>query len=342
MALLPDTPEYKKAHRQFLKATKNRPTNIDQDWTVFRAAEKRFKSRFPPPDLSDVLDLASRCGNDFPEHERGHWVGSPTVVDYVNVSLGDQNPAAFSVPRVPGAPIFFVMTRCRIATLAGLIILPGFLSPQKQKDLIYWSLTQHARQPNETNLDAHYVVPEAGLWNAYLKARKDPKQNIRVQPKASTSKEISQFHTGPRELINNTPASPESFEVIYKTPKLPASPSPTIQPSPITSLIFKLRWANIGWYYHWGTKQYDFTRGPGKISDDLVSLCKQAVRSVDWGKVHFSRGPEWGKNGPDWHTWNETYGKMTMGVYLRRHQMLATRTRCRNRKFLSRKGMLEN
>lgn len=31
----------------------------DSEWTPFRAAEKRFKVRFPPPDLTDVLDLAS-------------------------------------------------------------------------------------------------------------------------------------------------------------------------------------------------------------------------------------------------------------------------------------------
>jgi len=31
----------------------------DSEWTPFRAAEKRFKARFPLPDLTDVLDLSS-------------------------------------------------------------------------------------------------------------------------------------------------------------------------------------------------------------------------------------------------------------------------------------------
>ncbi len=200
-------------------------------------------------------------------------------------------------------------------SLAGLVILPGFLSHQTQRNLVYWSLSQHSRHPNETNLDAHYLLPADGLWNAYLNARKDPRQDSQVQPRASTSKEIDQPPAGPRQLVDNTPASPENFETITMTPKLPVSPSPTVQASPISSLIHKLRWANIGWYYHWGTKQYDFTKGPGRINDNLRSLCKQAVRSIDWEKVHDSQDPGWGLNGPDWHAWDETYGKVTIDVH---------------------------
>jgi alkylated DNA repair protein alkB family protein 1 len=90
MLLPPDSPEYRKAQRQHLKATKNRPATIDQDWTPFRASEKKYKARFPPPDLSSVLDLTSE----------GHWVGSSTAFDYVNVALDDSKAVALS--RIPG------------------------------------------------------------------------------------------------------------------------------------------------------------------------------------------------------------------------------------------------
>ena len=128
--LLPETPEYKKAQRQFLKATKNRPANIEQEWTPFRAAEKRFKARFPPPDLSDVFDLA--C-NKVRELERKHWMGSPTVVDYVDVSLADRNLAAFSIPRVPGGPLFSVMIGCRITFLWQVLLFYLAFSRTKRK-----------------------------------------------------------------------------------------------------------------------------------------------------------------------------------------------------------------
>lgn len=87
---VPDTPEYRKAQRQHLRTTRNRPPTVDHDWSPFRASEKKFKARFPPPDLSNVLDLS-------PE---GHWVGSSTASDYVNVALNDTKAVALS--QVPG------------------------------------------------------------------------------------------------------------------------------------------------------------------------------------------------------------------------------------------------
>ena len=38
---------------------KMRPAHVDPGWSPFRAAEKKYKARCPPPDLSTVLDLAS-------------------------------------------------------------------------------------------------------------------------------------------------------------------------------------------------------------------------------------------------------------------------------------------
>ena len=198
----------------------------------------------------------------------------------------------------------FNRNRCRL----GLVILPSFLSAEKQRDLVRWSLSEHSRHPNETNLDIHYVLPKGGLWNAYLRARSDPEQNLLIQPRASGRDSQPILPSGPRELVNNTPASPESFKEILTTPKLPQTPSPTVQPTSISSLIYKLRWANIGWYYHWGTKQYDFTKGPGVINDELRSICKQAVESVNWEKVHGSSNADWGPEGPNWDAWDQTYG----------------------------------
>ncbi len=74
-------------------------------------------------------------------------------------------------------------------------------------------------------------------------------------------------------------------------------------------MIYKLRWANIGWYYHWGTKQYDFTKGKGEVDEVLREMCKKAVGSVDWGKV-FSEGWDEGEEEREWERWNETYGQL--------------------------------
>jgi alkylated DNA repair protein alkB family protein 1 len=98
--LLPNTPEYKKAQRQYLKATKNRPVNIDQEWTSFRAAEKKFKARFPPLDLSSVLDLALRNDERNPEIKNGTWAGSPDAVECTQILSGSRS--AYIVPQIPG------------------------------------------------------------------------------------------------------------------------------------------------------------------------------------------------------------------------------------------------
>ncbi|KAJ6547479.1 hypothetical protein B0H19DRAFT_954661 [Mycena capillaripes] len=290
----PTSPAYKKAKRQYLNSTRNRKNTVELDWTPFRAAEKRFKARFPPPDLSGVLDLALLDQNRTLEVQAGIWKGSSDAVDYRELvpKASSSNVKAYTTPRVPG-----------------LVLLPGFLPPEKQRELVRWSLADHARHPNETNLDIHYILPEDGLWTVYERARADSSQDICVQPRASSSElPLAEDAPGPRQLINNTPATPDNFLALSATPKPPTAPSTTAQPTPASALLYKLRWANIGWYYHWGTKQYDFTKGKGKIDDVLGDVCRNAVNAVDWNQVY---GPsdtsDWGEGGPEWKTWDKDY-----------------------------------
>jgi hypothetical protein len=96
----PSSAAYKKARRQFYKATKNRPA-VEQDWTPFRTAEKSFKARFPPPDLSGVLDLAQLDPSRQKEIERGVWKGSTEPFPYRRLEGCERSICV--VPAVPGA-----------------------------------------------------------------------------------------------------------------------------------------------------------------------------------------------------------------------------------------------
>ncbi|KAF7304783.1 hypothetical protein MKEN_01192400 [Mycena kentingensis (nom. inval.)] len=266
----------KKARKHYEQNMRNK---LDHDWTPFRAAEKRFKARYPPLDLTDVLDLAL-----LHQHPPG-----PT---------GSANPAAYrklqskvSAYAIPGHQ--------------GLVVLPGFISPTLQRDLVRWSLEKHARFPNDTNLDAHYLIPKDGLWALYQQERSG--QAIELQPRpVDENAEIEA--PGPRKLIQNTPASIDTFSEISATPKPPPAPSTVAQPAPASKLVPKLRWANIGWHYHWGSKQYDFSKGKGTIDPILADVCHRAVQSVDWTQIY---GPEdgldWGNEGPDWQAWGQSY-----------------------------------
>jgi hypothetical protein len=101
---------FKKARKQYLKSTSHRDANVDLDWTAFRAAEKRYKSRFPPPDLSDVLDLATLDESRTDEYTKGGWFGCPNAVDVRRMALKSPDGAcissdlkAYVIPQIPGA-----------------------------------------------------------------------------------------------------------------------------------------------------------------------------------------------------------------------------------------------
>ena len=93
------------------------------------------------------------------------------------------------------------------------------------------------------------------------------------------------------------------------------SPAPSIHAQPLsaTELIPRLRWANIGWFYHWGTKLYDFTREVQPVGEPFRRICIEVVHSISWHDVFGGSDVEslggWGDDGPDWQAWEETYGQ---------------------------------
>lgn len=99
-------PAYKKACRQFLKSTRNRPKDIEDQWTPFRAAEKKYKAKFPPPDLSGVLDLALLDEKREGEIRKGHWRGGleGTNVECKEISFAEAGSGrkAYVLSRIPG------------------------------------------------------------------------------------------------------------------------------------------------------------------------------------------------------------------------------------------------
>ena len=102
----PTSAAYKKAKRKFLKNTKNRPEHTDGDWTPFRAAEKKYKARFPPPDLSSVFDIAASDPERVEELKRGGWKGRTDAIEHraINLDLGEgPSKKAYVFPAIPGA-----------------------------------------------------------------------------------------------------------------------------------------------------------------------------------------------------------------------------------------------
>ncbi|KAI0781307.1 hypothetical protein BD413DRAFT_608470 [Trametes elegans] len=301
----PTSAAYKKARRRHLKSTRNRPQPAEAEHTPFRAAEKKYKARFPPPDLSDVLDLAAADRTRAEEVAHGNWKGRADAVPHTELPLHAAKGDARRAYIFPGTP--------------GLLLLPSFVPRDQQRRLVRWALSEQARHPNETNLDTHYVLPPEGLWNRYTSVRTGKCADTEILPRAALHGKASaalpeqaeDARAGPRKLVSNAPASPDNFASLAAAPKPPASPSQTLQPVSTTTLVPRLRWANIGWYYHWGTKQYDFSRGPGRIPLLVRSLCKSVVEHIPWDRVfggdQIGADMDWGEAGPDWMDWKETY-----------------------------------
>ncbi|KAI0031696.1 hypothetical protein K488DRAFT_51500 [Vararia minispora EC-137] len=287
----PTSSAYKKARKRHIKTIKNRRENVEADWTPFRAAEKKYKARFPPPDLSHVLDLALADGSRAKEIEMGWWKGRVDAVDVKEIPL----------KHASGRPGYV------FPDLPGLVLLPRFVTDDTQRELVRWALHDHARPPNVNNLDTHYVLPPEGLWNSYISS-----PDLVIHPVASSSGRSHEIvvaePAGPRTLISNPPASPASFSSLASEPKPLAAPSTTVLPLSTSALLPKLRWANIGWFYHWGTKQYDFTRGKEPVDPRVRQVCQNAVSAVPWEVVFESDEAEgWGEDEPDWKRWDETY-----------------------------------
>ncbi|KAH7343899.1 2OG-Fe(II) oxygenase superfamily-domain-containing protein [Rhizoctonia solani] len=278
---------YKKALRHHLKSQQNKAHEDKAPLSAFRAAEKKYKSRFPPPDLSDVLDLAQTG-----EFDRG-WRGNPDTSRLREVGFkGDGK--AYTVDSIPG-----------------LVLLPLFVSPSAQRSLVHQSLRSHAKSPNESNLDAHYQVPSNGLWNEWERVveqretLRDPEFDVVVQTKWKDDLPLEAYHPpdSSRTLVENAPGSLDTLQ-----PKLAPMPSSSLPPSTVSQLVPKLRWSNIGLNYHWGTKSYDFEREKVPFPEDIKNVCVDAVQRVDWRDVWqgVADRMEW-KDGVDWDLWEQTY-----------------------------------
>lgn len=96
----PSSQEYKKARRLHLKATRHK--NHDPNWTPFRAVEKKYKARFPPPDLCQVLDLATLNPARTNEVQDGIWSGRSDAEKYREITFAGQAGKAYIIPRIPG------------------------------------------------------------------------------------------------------------------------------------------------------------------------------------------------------------------------------------------------
>lgn len=179
--------------------------------TAFRQAERKYKST--QPDLSEVYDFSAA-----EQREDVKVLGRWTCSD------GSERP-------VYG-----------IEGVEGFIYVPSALTRAEQLHFIKQSFTEYPKKPNTTNLDAHYEIPEEGLFPFY-----------------SQQKEC--------KIYNKTK---QSDEIIVDSADLEKR------------FIRKIRWITLGYQYNWTTKEYSYDDKDfnAQFPKDLSSWTKNAVKQL--------------------------------------------------------------
>lgn len=112
------------------------------NFTAFREAERRFKTKAGHLDLSGVLDL--RCPAQHDSMLKRKRI----------ICQGLRTDKELWLYDVVGAE--------------GFCVIPNALDDVQQKYWITTALSSYMRPPNTTNLDAHYEIPSNGLWHSFL------------------------------------------------------------------------------------------------------------------------------------------------------------------------------
>jgi len=109
--------------------------------------------------------------------------------------------------------------------------------------------------------------------------------------------------------VKNEAATVSSLLAINSDPKLPPPPSPSSRPAKASELLSRLRWANLGYSYHWGTKSYDLTKLSSPFPKAIAEICQSVVATIDWEDVW--RGNDesfnWDGDMPEWPRWRDSY-----------------------------------
>ncbi|GJN87211.1 hypothetical protein Rhopal_000156-T1 [Rhodotorula paludigena] len=276
-----------------------RPTNL----TAFRQAERRWKDRARPVDLSLAFDPERLIWDAEPVEGRLRGVCSlePGAEEVCwRVGLDELAPTGMGQSRWKGkereeeGDYAIVIPR-----VPGLVFFPRILPEALQRELVVETL-QHARRPNLTQLDKLYELPKEGLWAAWL-AGKGSQVVPRTEEAAPGSSSCTQ--PGIEKALEGAASSSAACGA--------ETPQDIERNVTIEELLPKLRWANVGWHYNWTTKLYEFERGHVPLPPLILRYCRTLGRVMPWQHVFGASDapPDQAAGSPqqDWRKWRDVY-----------------------------------
>ncbi|GAA5860069.1 hypothetical protein JCM8547_003082 [Rhodosporidiobolus lusitaniae] len=258
----------------------------------FRTAERFYKKSDARTCLATAFD-PSRIVWESPTEDgsvRGVWQGEgKSTEECWKVPLGDLAESGMGQSRWKGkekegeGDWAIIVPR-----IPGLVLFPSILPESLQRDLVVETL-QHARRPNLTNLDPHYVLPEGGLWNAWLARRGEE-----VVPALKTEEAVSPG-TGSGYDTPSTDAGSRTGSRDGREKQVT-----------VRELLPKLRWSNVGFHYNWTTKLYEFERGCVPLPPLVHRSCRDIIRATPWELV-FPGETANEESKASWRSWKEDY-----------------------------------
>ena len=182
-----------------------------QNKTAFREAERRFKKK--TFDMKDVIDLSKPI----------------------------EDPRVKQVKGIEGVDNLFTIIG------SGFYFLQQELTPKEQVAWITSCVSRYTHPRNMSNLDAHYKLPESGLWSV-LKSKKTLRiERIPCEDDSAATKKLP--------LVQEFDYD-EQIEKLWR----------------------KYRWVSIGKQYNWKTRDY-FERSE-KVDEEIVNFCKDLCSKV--------------------------------------------------------------
>jgi len=135
----------------------------------------------------------------------------------------------------------------------GFCLIPGALDEQQQQCWIRQAIVEFMRPPNSSTLDAHYHIPENGLYSCW-------KTKLPVTLKRKEHPDDGEQR---RALPVNQTFNTEEVSSL---------------------LIRKMRWTTLGYQYDWTAKEYNFDRNPIPFPSDLAFWCKEISSAAGFGE----------------------------------------------------------
>lgn len=152
------------------------------------------------------------------------------------------------------APIPLSSGSRAIAHPQGCILIPQYLSPSSQLQLLHSALTSYTLPPNPLSLSTHYLLPP-DLFGLYTHAPDTVVQPIfaslppEIQERIQL--EVEKGGHSPRTLNETEAGSTVGYEEILKRSREWKGdvPGSTLGEKTVGELMRELRWANLGWVY---------------------------------------------------------------------------------------------